>query len=334
MNRRRTVRRLAPFVCFGLYLLMGSGIRPAPWASAQVAPATRDVLFLLHRQSRLDLLDPVTLESLGSFATDPYGDALGIRGDGRVAFLMQASPRFGGCCSLQALNLETHEICLVANSISGSIEMAGRFASVGAGGELFDSFALTRTGPAKPLSRYKLSATGRWMVGAPRPSATGDNGPVVVSQEMLAIAWPSLPAGAQVLGWVGDDLYFGDTHSETMTFWRMTPPSASLSAPMRVRRPFANSEGRTVARSPTAKGLLFYEHFGQGLNMVLSHLDAPPDGAYLVDPVASTTGYWTSTITACLIAAAVAAGTALLTAGAAQNDSLLQPWSSWRRSPR
>ena len=94
----------------------------APQRTGDADAPTHAVVFVLQRNNRLSVFDAQSLDLIGSFVTGPMGDGLSVRPDGRVVYLLQAvtpalqmrGSSYPGCCSLQALDLETRRMCFVS----------------------------------------------------------------------------------------------------------------------------------------------------------------------------------------------------------------------------
>jgi hypothetical protein len=208
---------------------------------------TRDVLFVLQRNERLDVFDAATLEPLGFFKTGPLGDAIAVR-----------------------------PIIALSRSV------------LAFGVPAFDAYTLNRSGVSRlNFSRMRaspdgrrLAVQGRWQTPQPRSTQVE-----LFDDALEATGNFTPPQGADLLDWIGDDLYVGDISSSDMRFWKVASPSLTTGAPLHVPRPTAL--GQSVGVRAVGTRFALYEVFGQGLVNALDHLNAPPSGGFLVDP---TTG--------------------------------------------
>jgi len=78
----------------------------------------RTVLFAAHRRGGVEVLDPVTLQSLGSLKVLPQTNGITSDRTG-VLFLSEGlAPEFQGCCALYAADLRTRKMTKLLEPVS------------------------------------------------------------------------------------------------------------------------------------------------------------------------------------------------------------------------
>jgi hypothetical protein len=200
-----------------------------------------------------------------------------------MIFLLQTQSTGRNCCSLRALNLETREMCFLADDSNAPI-IALRRSVLAFGVPAFDAYTLDRSGVSRlNFSRMRassdgrrLAVQGRWQTPQPRSTQVE-----LFDDVLQATGSFTPPEGANLLDWIGDDLYVGDISSSDMRFWKVASPSLTTGAPLHVPRPMAL--GQSVGVRAVGTRLALYEVFGEGLVNALDHLNAPPSGGFLVD---------------------------------------------------
>jgi hypothetical protein len=81
----------------------------------------QNVLLAVHRAGGVDVLDPITLESLGSVKVLPQANGVTSDRTG-VLFLKEGlAPEFEGCCALYAVDLKTHEMTKLLEPVSNVV---------------------------------------------------------------------------------------------------------------------------------------------------------------------------------------------------------------------
>jgi hypothetical protein len=79
----------------------------------------RTVLLASHRSGRIEVLDPDTLQPLGSVKVLPMADGI-VSSPGGIMFLREGlAPGFLGCCALYALDLKTRSMTKLLRPVSG-----------------------------------------------------------------------------------------------------------------------------------------------------------------------------------------------------------------------
>lgn len=97
--------------CLAILLLLPS--------SVDQAREYRTVLLAAHRAGRVEVLDPITLLSLGSIKVLPQANGVTSDRTG-VLFLREGlAPEFQGCCALYAVNLKSREMTKLLEPAAG-----------------------------------------------------------------------------------------------------------------------------------------------------------------------------------------------------------------------
>lgn len=87
-----------------------------PVVLGETRPQT--VLLAAHRAGTVEVLDPITLQSLGSIKVLPLADGVTSDRSG-ILFLREGiAPEFQGCCALYAVDLKTREMTKLLEPVS------------------------------------------------------------------------------------------------------------------------------------------------------------------------------------------------------------------------
>jgi hypothetical protein len=211
--------------------------------------------------------------------------------DGRRLYVAQNKRTSSDkCCGLFSLDLEAHQMCLLAEpALFGAPSPDGRFLFTQGktGVDVFDAGTLSRLSTMKAPGAYNLqpSPDGRWLFGvtnSPKPSLDIFD----VNSGTLARRLP-LPAGPVTGTWAGDRFYlFAYSDRGLGQLWSVKPQYTELSQTMLVALPDlhgACNEPLPLMLAGAPDRLFLAEAFGFKVDRRLNCRDAG-DGIYVIHP--------------------------------------------------
>jgi hypothetical protein len=260
-----------------------------------VGPAhDRTVLLAAHRAGWVELLDPVTLESLGSIKVLPQANAITSNHTGVLFLLDGLAPEFQGCCALYAVDLKTREMTKLLEPVSEvAVSPDGQHVLTQRGPvgiEVFGTHSL-RPEPAIPRSiapglySLRFSHDGRLLYGAsnyPMPSLDIFD----FEQRKLVLRF-TVPRNLTVRGaWAGGHYYLYGYGKGVGQLWWVRADDSALNEPVKINFPDVSPEcGLQDQEIFGAGGRLFlYELFGSKLDRRNDCGRKIPGGLFSIDP--------------------------------------------------
>ena len=262
-------------------------------AVVAVRAQERTVLLAANRAGQVEVLDPETLQTLGSVKVLPMVDGLAA-GPGGMLFLREGlAPDFRACCALYALEIKTQSLTKLLEPVAGvAVSPDGKHVVTQRGNvgvEVFDARTLQGE-PALPRSiapgmyGFSFSPNGRLLFGASNfPSPTLD---VLDLGQRKLVRQFTFPNELAVLGaWVGDDYYVYGFSKTAGQLWRVRADGSGLEAPLTISFPDAAPECREGGRGVLGAGgrLFIFERFGSKLDRRTGCGKQIPGGAFEVD---------------------------------------------------
>jgi hypothetical protein len=229
------------------------------------------VLLAAHRAGGVDVLDPITLESLGSIKVLPQAN--GVTSDrAGVLFLKEGlAPQFEGCCALYAVDLKTREMTKLLEPVSNVVvspngqHVLAQRGNVGI--EAFNVHTLQRE-PAIPRSvapgvyTLRFSPDGRLLFGVSNFPHDLD---IFDFDQRKLVQRFTVPQDLSALGaWVSNAYYLYGYRKGGGQLWRVKSDNSALEGPVNVDFPdLASDCERQVQGMVGAGGQLFlFELFG------------------------------------------------------------------------
>jgi hypothetical protein len=263
-------------------------------SSLDQAREYRTVLLGAHRAGRVEVLDPITLLSLGSIKVLPQANGV-TSGRTGVLFLPEGlAPDFQNCCALYALNLKTREMTKLLEPVSDvavspdGLHVVTQRGNVGI--EAFSVHTLQRE-PAIPRSiapgvyNLRFSTDGRLLFGVSNfPMPTLD---ILDFEQRKLVQRFTVSQGLTVLGaWVSNTYYLYGYRQGTGQLWRVKADNSALEGPVKIEFPDVASECKMQEQEMLgADGRLFlYELFGAKGDRRESCAREIPGGLLSVDP--------------------------------------------------
>ena len=252
------------------------------------------VLLAAHRAGRVEVLDPDTLQPLGSIKVLPLADGVTSGPSGTIFLREGLAPDFDGCCALYALDLKARDMTKLLQPVSGVIvspdgeHVVTQRGNVGI--ESFDVRTLQREPPipcstAPGVYELRFSPDGRLLFGASNfPSPTLD---VLNFSERKLVRRFHLPQGLTILGaWVGNDYYLYGYRQATGQLWRVKAEGSALEIPVKISFPDAapKCELHDQALLGAGSRLFLFEQFGGKLDRRAGCTKGVPGGVFTVDP--------------------------------------------------
>jgi len=272
--------------CLAILLILPS--------SVDQARDYRTVLLAARRAGEVEVLDPVTLQSLGSIRVLPQAN--GVAGDSTgVLFLQEGlAPEFRGCCALYALDLKTREMTKLLDPVSHvTVSPDGEHVLTQRGPlgiEVFSVRTLQRE-PAIPRSiapgvyTLRFSPDGRMLFGVSNfPAPTLD---ILDFGRRKLVQRFTVSQDLTVLGaWVSNAYYLYGYGKGTGQLWRVNADNSALEGPVRIDFPdLALGCKMQVQKILGAGGRLFlYELFGSKGDRRDGCGRKIPGGLFSVDP--------------------------------------------------
>jgi hypothetical protein len=252
------------------------------------------VLFAAHRAGRVEVLDPITLQSLGSMKVLPQAN--GVRSDRTgVLFLREGlAPEFKGCCALYAVDLKTRGMTKLVEPASDAIvspdgqHVLTQRGNVGI--EVFNAHNLQRetaipSSVAQGVYTLRFSHDGRLLFGVSNfPVPTLD---ILDFDRRKLLQRFTVPQDLRALGaWVINDYYLYGYRKGTGQLWRVKADNSALEGPVKVNFPNVASECNMQEQQLLGAGgrLFLYELFGAKGDRRDACTREIPGGLLSVDP--------------------------------------------------
>jgi hypothetical protein len=275
-------------------MFRGSAITALLVCSSLAAQDSRTILLAASSSGVVELIDPLTLGTVGRIHFDFGPQRAGLNGvsasaDGSLLYVEGPIPdEPHGCCVLYSIDLATLQV-KVAASVPGSVS---RNAFVASDGLVYPAATLTPNGIPRGMvnDRLHLSPGGRWLVGVrsflgPALDVYDVGRGQVAGQltpEGLEGDW--WPTGV----WSGDRFYLYAASSDgSGRLWNVAPETPQLGDGVFVA-PIGRLAGcpdqSSKAMAAAAGMLLLYEEFGFKLDRRNRCAGSVPGGAWVVDP--------------------------------------------------
>jgi hypothetical protein len=253
----------------------------------------RTVLLAAHRAGRVDVVDPATLQSLGSVKVLPLADGVASAPGGFIFLREGLAPDFDGCCALYALDLKTRNMTKLLEPVSGVVvspdgkHVITQRGNVGI--ESFDASSLQREpGIARSIAPgvYGLgfSPDGLLLFGTSNfPAPTLD---MLDFSERKLLRRFTLPQGFTIVGaWVGNDYYLYGYRKASGQLWRVKADSFALETPVKINfpDPAQECEQREQAVLGASGHLFLYEVFGSKGDRRVGCARKVPGGVFSID---------------------------------------------------
>jgi hypothetical protein len=253
----------------------------------------RTVLLAAHRAGRVEVLDPDTLQSIGSIKVLPVADGIATGLDGIIFLREGLAPDFQGCCALYALDLKTRYMTRLLDPVGDivvspdGLHLVTQRGNVGI--EAFDGRTLRRE-PTIPRSvapgvyDLRFSADGRLLFGASNfPKPTLD---IFDFGERKLVRRFTLPEELTINGvWVGNVYYLYGYHDSDHELWRVKADNSGLETPVKIILPDVGPGREPYGQAlPDAGGRLFlFDPFGGKFDSLDARREEP-GGVFSVDP--------------------------------------------------
>lgn len=232
----------------------------------------RTVLLAARRAGEVEVLDPVTLQSLGSIKVLPQANGVTADSTG-VLFLREGlAPEFQGCCALYALNLKTREMAKLLDPVSYvTVSPDGEHVLTQRGNvgiEAFTVHTLQREPPipssiAPGVYTLHFSPDGRLLFGVSNfPMPTLD---ILDFDRRKLVQRFTAPQDLTVLGaWVSNAYYLYGYRKGIGQLWRVKVDNSALEGPVKIDFPDVASECEKQEQEILGTGgrLFLYELFG------------------------------------------------------------------------
>jgi len=254
------------------------------------------VVLAAARAGRIEVIDAATLEPLGTIGVSQLLESVTASPDGHRLYVAQENPSAPGeCCGLFSLDLETHNMCLLAApALFGSPSPDGRvlFTQGDQGVDMFSARTLNRITTMKAPGAYNLQSSpdGRWLLGmtnSPKPSLDIFD----LRSRALARQLP-IPAGPATGAWAGNRYYiFSYGARGTGRLWDVQPEDTELPPAKRIQLPDLYSgcnEPVPLMLAGAPDRLFLAEAFGFKVDRRSACPDTPLGGIYVIQP---STGY-------------------------------------------
>jgi WD40 repeat protein len=272
--------------CLAILLILPS--------SLDQAREYRTVLLAAHRAGRVEVLDPITLLSLGSIKVLPQ--AGGVTSDRTgVLFLREGlAPEFQGCCALYAVNLKTHEMTKLLEPASDvAVSPDGQHVVTQRGNVGIEAFSVRtlQREPTIPRSiapgfyTLSFSPDSRLLFGVSNsPTPTLD---ILDFDRRKLVQRLTVPQDLTVLGtWVSNGYYLYGYRKGTGQLWRLKADNSALEGPVKVDFPDVASECNMPVQEMLGSGgrLIIYELFGAKGDRRDGCAREIPGGLHSIDP--------------------------------------------------
>lgn len=251
------------------------------------------VLLAAHRAGGVEVLDPNTLEPVGSIKVLPQANGLTSDNTG-VLFLREGlAPEFEGCCALYAVDLKTREMTKLLEPVSNAVvspdgqHVLAQRGNVGI--EAFNIHTLQRE-PEIPRSVapgvYSLSFSpdGRLLFGVSNFPRSLD---IFDFDQRKLVQRFTVSQDLSVLGaWIGNVYYLYEYRKGEGQLWRVKTDNSALEGPVNVDFPdLASDCERPMQGMVGAGGQLFLVELfgGKGDRRDFCTRDVP-GGLFSIDP--------------------------------------------------
>lgn len=241
-----------------------------PVVLGETRPQT--VLLAAHREGKVEVLDPITLQSLGSIKVLPQADGVTSDRSG-ILFLREGiAPEFQGCCALYAVDLKTREMTKLLEPVThATVSPDGQHVVTQRGNvgiEAFDVHTLSREHSiprsiAPGVYALSFSPDGRRLYGVTNfPTPVLD---VLDFDRRKLLQRFIVSQDLSVLGaWVSKAYYLYGYREGIGQLWQVNVDESALGAPVKVDFPDSAPECKPQQQEMLGAGdrLFFYELFG------------------------------------------------------------------------
>jgi WD40 repeat protein len=229
------------------------------------------VLLAARRAGGVDVLDPNTLESLGSIKVLPQANSLTSDSTG-ILFLNEGlAPEFQGCCALYAVDLKTRGMTKLLEPVSGVVvspngqHVLAQRGNVGI--EAFNVHTLQReasipSSVAPGVYSLRFSPDGSLLFGVSNFTHTLD---IFDFDQRKLVKSFSVSQDLNVLGaWLGNSYYLYGYSGRSGQLWRVKSDDSALEAPVNVEVHDLASDCNSQNRGMIGAGgqLFLFELFG------------------------------------------------------------------------
>lgn len=273
-------------LCLAILLILPS--------SLDQARENRTVLLAAHRAGRVEVLDPITLLSLGSIKVLPQANGVTSDRTG-VLFLREGlAPEFQGCCALYAVNLKTREMTKLLEPASDvAVSPDGQHVLTQRGNVGIEAFSVRTLQREPAISRsiapgvytLRFSPDGRMLFGVSNfPAPTLD---ILDFDRRKLVQRFTISQDLTVLGaWVSNAYYLYGYRKGTGQLWRVNADNSALEGPVKIDFPDLASECKMQEQEILGAGgrLFLYELFGSKGDRRDGCARKIPGGLFSVDP--------------------------------------------------
>lgn len=262
-------------------------------SSLDRARENRTVLLAAHREGSVEILDPITLQSLGSIKVLPLAEGVTSDRTG-ILFLREGiAPEFQGCCALYSVNLKIREMTKLLEPASGVVvspdgqHVLAQRGNVGI--DAFNVHTLHRE-PTIPRSiapgvyTLRFSPDGRLLFGVSNfPGPTLD---ILDFERRTLVRRFTVSQDFTVLGaWVSDAYYLYGYRKGAGLLWRVKADNSALERPVNIEFPDNASVCGAQPQQVLGAGsqLFLYELFGAKSDRRNGCGEKTPGGVYSVD---------------------------------------------------
>jgi hypothetical protein len=252
------------------------------------------VLLAADRSGRVEVLDPMTLESLGSIKALPQINGVSSDRSGVLFVRAGLAPEYVSCCALYAIDLKTHEITKLIEPTSGiALSPDGQHVLTQRGAVGVEAFSVSTLQQEPRIPRlvapgvYSLSFSpdGRLLFGVSNfPASSLD---IFDFYERNLVQRFTVPRDLVVLGtWVGDKFYLYGYRKGTRRLWRVNGDTSALEDPVKINFPDTAAECKMWSQEVFGSGnqLFLYERFGAKIDRRNGCTKSIPGGLLSIDP--------------------------------------------------
>jgi hypothetical protein len=254
----------------------------------------RTVLLAAHRAGRVELLDPITLESLGSIKVLPQANGITSNRTGVLFLLDGLAPEFQGCCALYAVDLKTREMTKLLEPVSGvAVSPDGQHVLTQRGPVGIEVFGTHSLRPEPAISRsiapgfysMRFSPDSQLLYGVsnyPIPSLD-----IFDFEQRKLLRRFTVPRNLTVRGaWAGSHYYLYGYDKGVGQLWWVRPDGSVLNEPVKIKFPDVSPECGLQDQEIFGAGsrLFLYELFGSKLDRRNHCGRKIPGGLFSIDP--------------------------------------------------
>ena len=252
------------------------------------------VLLAAGRSGRIEMLDPTTLESLGSIKALPQIDSVSSDRSGMLFVRAGLAPEYVNCCALYAIDLKTYEITKLIEPTSGiALSPDGQHVLTQRGAVGVEAFNVLTLQMEPAISRsvapgaynFSFSPDGRLLFGVSNfPTSSLD---ILDFDGRNLVQRFTVPRYLVVVGaWVSDIFYLYGYRKGTGQFWRVKADTSALEAPVEIKFPDTAAECKMWSQEVLGTGaqLFLYERFGAKIDRRNGCATSIPGGFLSVDP--------------------------------------------------